>query len=426
MTRFFCLILVLVTSVAQAGEATVESVRTWAGPGRTRVVFDLSRPVQHNVFTLSSPDRVVIDLNGARLAKGAASEVDEKGVVDRIRSAPRHHSDLRVVLDLKGDVQVKSFLVKPNRKYGNRLVVDLRAKDKGAEKPVISAAQEKPRQLLVAIDAGHGGEDPGAIGHHGSYEKNVTLAVALKLAHLVNADPGMKAILTRKGDYYVGLAKRREMARKHHADLFVSIHCDSSAARSARGTTVYTLSRHGATTQAARLLAERENSADLIGGVSLDDKDDLVKSVLVDLSRAATVESSVELADSIIAQMGQIGELHRDDAERAGFVVLKSLDMPSVLVELNYISNPSEERRMTTKSYQWKAARALFAGVHDYAANHLPPGVRVAASQEHVVRRGETLSGIADSYQVSLHELRQANDLNSDRILAGTTLVIPN
>ncbi|MBA1146995.1 N-acetylmuramoyl-L-alanine amidase [Ectothiorhodospiraceae bacterium WFHF3C12] len=409
---------------ATAGQTVIKDIRTWAGPERTRVVFDLTEPTDHSLFTLSNPQRVVIDFKSAAMNPRLTDAVPEEGVLARIRSAPRDRRDLRVVFDTRTDVEPKSFLVQPNEKYGHRLVVDLEPKQADRDGPV-KTAPESRRELVIAIDAGHGGEDPGAIGKRGTYEKDVVLAVARKLANLIEKEPGMRPLLIRGKDYYLGLRERTRKAREGGADIFVSIHADAIENRTVRGSSVYTLSRQGASTEVARLLAERENSADRIGGVSLEDKDDVVASVLVDLSRAATVESSNALASTILSQLNTVGAVHKHSVEHAGFVVLKSLDMPSVLVELAFISNPTEEQRLRSGDYQWALARSLRDGLRGYVREHMPPGVRVAQGREHVVRRGETLSGIARQYSVSLRRLRDVNDIRGDQLIAGSTLLIP-
>lgn len=418
------LLLLAACQAAAAGQTVIKDIRTWAGPERTRVVFDLSSPTDHRLFTLSNPERVVIDFDSAAMNPKLAESVSNEGLLARMRSAPRERRDLRVVFDMRADVEPKSFLVQPNEKYGHRLVVDLEPKQARQAGPVKTAPRER-RELVIAIDAGHGGEDPGAIGKRGTYEKDVVLAVARKLANLIEKEPGMRPLLIRGSDYYLGLRERTRKAREGGADIFVSIHADAIKNRTVRGSSVYTLSRKGASTEVARLLAERENSADRIGGVSLEDKDDVVASVLVDLSRAATVESSNALASTILSQLNTVGAVHKQSVEHAGFVVLKSLDMPSVLVELAFISNPTEEQRLRSSDYQWALARSLREGLRDYVGEHMPPGIQLAKGREHVVRRGETLSGIARQYSVSMSRLRDINDLNGDQLIAGSTLLIP-
>jgi N-acetylmuramoyl-L-alanine amidase len=416
--------LLVLSTAAAAGQTVIKDVRTWAGPERTRVVFDLSGPTGHSLFTLSDPQRVVIDFDAAAMNPRLVESVADTGLLVRMRSAPRDGEDLRVVVDMSAEVAPKSFLVEPNEKYGHRLVVDLEPKA-GARSGPVKTAPSQRRELVVAIDAGHGGEDPGAVGMHGTVEEDVVLGVSRKLASLIEKEPGMRPLLIRDSDYYLGLRERTAKARKGGADLFVSIHADAIEDRSVRGSSVYTLSHKGASTEVARLLAERENSADRIGGVSLEGKDDVVASVLVDLSRAATIESSDALAQTVLHQLNTVGAVHKQSVEHAGFAVLKSLDMPSVLVELAFISNPVEEKRLSGSDYQWALARSLRDGLRSYAHEHMPPGFHLAEGREHVVRRGETLSGIARKYSVSLNRLRDVNDIRGDQLVAGKTLLIP-
>ncbi|EAR23229.1 N-acetylmuramoyl-L-alanine amidase [Nitrococcus mobilis] len=416
-------LLYCVCTGALGRQASVERIRTWADSDHTRVVFDLSQPVEYRLFTLSNPSRAVLDIQSAAFAEDLLEATEPVGVLGGIRSAIRNGSDLRVVFDLMQAARLKSFLVKPNKTYGNRLVVDFE-KPQGLREPVKTLVQQR-RELVVAIDAGHGGVDPGAIGQRGTFEKTITLAIAQKLAELISARSGMRAVLTRESDDYVGLRERTRLARQAHADLFISIHADSIGDSRARGASVYVLSPHGASTEAARLLAQRENSVDRIGGVSLDGKDDLVATVLVDLSRAATIESSTHLAQSMLAVLDDVGELHKSSVERAGFAVLKSLDMPSVLVESAFISNPREELRLRSSRFQWKLARALERGVSDYIEEFMPGRRIMVSAHEYVVRRGDTLSAIAQEYNVSVKQLRKLNDLNGDIIAIGSRLVIP-
>ncbi|SEO59648.1 N-acetylmuramoyl-L-alanine amidase [Aquisalimonas asiatica] len=417
------LMLFVVSSTLVASQVQVENVRTSAGSERTRVVFDLSGEVDHRVFNLKDPDRVVIDITGAALSD--ASSISDAGLVQRMRSAARGEGDLRVVLDTDGPVRTQSFLVRPNDQYGHRLVVDLHPGEERDE-PVRTAEGSAQRDFVVAIDPGHGGRDPGAIGPTGLTEKEVVLEVGRKLYHLLDEAPGIKPLMIRDSDIYVPLSERRETARSNNADIFVSLHADATESGGPRGSSVYTLSQTGASSQAASLLAQRENAADLLGDISLSDKDDMTRSVLVDLSRGATLEASVELAGDVLHELAGVGPIHRGDVERAGFVVLKSLDMPSVLVELAFISNPEEERRLREADHQWDLARAVASGVNSYAERHRPSGARMASSgREYEVQSGDTLSGIASEHRVSVSDLRSANDLNGDVLSVGTTLRIP-
>jgi N-acetylmuramoyl-L-alanine amidase len=356
----------------------VKDVRVWAGPDNTRVVVDLSGRAEHSLLVLKNPDRVVLDVSGARLAAGARASTAGAGAVRLVRMARRASGELRIVLDLTRPIHAKSFLTTPNDRYGYRLVIDL-AGAGGAETPVkVQHAPPEARDLIVAIDAGHGGEDPGAIGKYGTREKDVVLAIAKVLAQRVDAEPGMKAVLTRNGDYFVPLRDRMRRARAQQADLFVSIHADSIRDRSVDGSSVYILSQRGATDEASRWLAERENASDLIGGVSLDDKGDLLASVLLDLSQSASLNASQVAAQSVLQQLNQVGEIRKHQVQQARFVVLKSPDIPSMLVETAYISNPQEERRLREQAHQAKLAAAIHQGIRDYFYANPPAGTRIA------------------------------------------------
>lgn len=286
----------------------------------------------------------------------------------------------------------------------------------------------RPRDLIIAIDAGHGGKDPGARGRHGTREKDVVLAIARKLARLIEREPGMKPVLIRDGDYFLRLRERIRRAHDHRADLFISIHADAFNDTRVHGSSVYVLSRRGASSEMARLLARHENTADLVGGVSLDDKDDLLKTVLLDLSQSASIEASTEVADKVLRELRRVGKVHKRSVQKAGFVVLKSPDIPSILVETAFISNPREERKLRDPRHQERMARAILAGVRGYFEQNPPPGTLIAArvrEQRHVIRPGDTLSGIARRYDVSLRELKVANGLDSDRLRVGDVLRIP-
>ncbi|NOX08404.1 MAG: AMIN domain-containing protein [Gammaproteobacteria bacterium] len=360
--------------------AEIQGVRLWAAPDNTRIVFDTSAAVQHSLFTLKNPDRVVIDLKGSQLTTQLRGLDFSKGYVSKIRSASRGQDDLRIVLDLKDAVRPRSFSLMPNGDYGYRLVVDLFARaDKVTHKKVRTIPQaETARDLVIAIDAGHGGEDPGAGGRSGTKEKDVMLAVARRLAKLVDREPGMRAVLIRDGDYFIRLRDRVRKARKHKADLFISIHADAFRDRRARGSSVYVLSDRGASSEMARWLARRENNADLVGGVSLDDKDDLLKSVLLDLSRSHSIEASMKVGGNILDGLKNIGRVHKRKVQHAGFAVLKSLDVPSILVETAFISNPKEERQLRDPGHQDKLANAMLVGIRAYFRKNPPLGSLLA------------------------------------------------
>ena len=293
--------------------------------------------------------------------------------------------------------------------------------------PKRSAVDKPPRDVVIAIDAGHGGHDVGAIGPKGTYEKNIVLQISKELAATINKQHGLRAILTRGGDEYVALRERMNRARRQEADLFISIHADAFRDRRVRGSSVYVLSQHGASSEAARWLAENENAADLVGGVSLGDKDAVVKSVLIDLSQTASIDASIDAADTVLAALKKIGKVHKPTVQHAGFMVLKSPDIPSLLVETAFISNPTEEARLRSRSYQRKLARALTKGIVHYFNENPLPETRFAENyqRQHRVSRGDTLSEIAERYAVSMESIKLANEMSRDRVRTGEILTIP-
>jgi N-acetylmuramoyl-L-alanine amidase len=351
-----------------------------------------------------------------------------------MRHAARPDGSLRVVLDLSQAVRPKTFLLKPNASYGHRLVVDLYPVEATRTPRVAKSATDihRARDVVVAVDAGHGGDDPGASGSKfRTEEKKITLQIAERLKRLIDAQPGMRAVLTRTDDYFIGLRKRMALARKHRADLFVSIHADAFRDKRVRGSSVYVLSRRGASSEAARWLAEKENASDLVGGVSLDDKDDMLASVLLDLSQSATQHASLSAAAKVYAELGRVGKIHGRRVQQAGFAVLKSPDVPSMLVETGFISNPDEERNLRDPAYQERMAKAIMTGVQRFFVEAPPPGTLLAERQKtpvkHVIARGDTLSEIADRYRVSVATLRRENDIRSDNLIrVGQVLVIPD
>jgi N-acetylmuramoyl-L-alanine amidase len=451
-------VLFLAVTVDAVAETKVNSVRLWRAPDNTRLVFDLTGPVQHSVFTLSAPDRLVIDINGASL--GAPLNVNTSNTpITAMRSAQRTPTDLRVVIDLKKAVTPKSFTLAPNAQYGNRLVVDLfdNPADAAPIPPPTNVATVAPvpvtpvepavklppapagkRDIIVVIDAGHGGEDPGASGSSGQREKDVVLAIARELQRQVNGMKGFRAELTRTGDYFIPLRGRTEIARKKGADLFVSIHADAAPSAAAFGASVFALSDRGATSETARWLADSENRSDLIGGagnVSLDDKDRMLAGVLLDLSMTASLTSSLNVGQKVLTNIGRVTPLHKQRVEQAGFMVLKSPDIPSILVETGFISNSNEASKLAAASHQQALARSISSGVRQFFQQNPPPGTYIAwlrdsggiaqGPRDHRVSPGETLAMIAVRYQVSPATLRSANKLSSDELKVGQHLTIP-
>jgi N-acetylmuramoyl-L-alanine amidase len=425
-------VLILLCTAAQAS-TTVENIRIWSENGKTRVVLDLSRPAAHSIFTLRGPDRLVVDLKSSRLAESLRTMPSGAGSVRAIRSAVRANGQLRVVLDLNEAVRSRSFTAGPNSKYGDRLVIDLQRSSSPHTVKTASDAYQPGRDVIVAIDAGHGGHDPGAIGRGKTREKDVALQISRTLAARINAAPGMTAVLVRNGDYYVDHRERVEIARRSKADLFVSVHADAVKDSRAGGASVYALSLKGASDEAARQLAERENASVRVGGVTLDDKDEVLASVLLDLSQSAALSASLDVGSKVIGELARLGKVHRRTVQQAGFLVLKSPDMPSILVETAFISNPSEEKKLRDARHQGQLADAILAGVRTYFYTNPPPDTRIAMEMRrvpakqvrHVIARGDTLSEIAARYNVSPAAIRAANKLSSDRIRVGQTLSIP-
>ena len=410
-------------------DVQVSNVRIWTAPDSTRVVFDISGPVQHQTSLLTDPYRLVLDINNTSLKRQLAQPVTQDRYLQRLRGASRNGKDLRIVLDLKKFSRIRSFQLEPNDHYGQRLVLDIF--DTEAEEQAKVAAIESEaidanmRDVVIAIDAGHGGDDPGASGPNGTFEKSVTMQMARVLAAMMNQERGMRVVLTREGDYFMQLRQRIEKARRYKADMFISIHADAFRDPRVHGASVFVLSAAGSSSEHAKWLAERENAADLIGGVTLEDKDDVLKSVLLDLSQTASLEASIDIAEKILGGMKQVGKLHKPRVEAAGFAVLKSPDIPSVLIETAYISNSKDESNLRNPVHQKKLAAAILQGVKNYFAEHAPAGT-LLASRQHIIVQGESLSSIAQQYRVSLKRLRDANRLRSDMVQAGEVLTIPD
>jgi N-acetylmuramoyl-L-alanine amidase len=355
----------------------IRDVRVWPGPDATRVVFELSSPATYTVLCLRDPDRVVIDFTGAHLEMAALPA--GQGFIKQLRAGARGQ-DLRLVMDLTAPAAPHSFIA-PQAEFGQRIVLDLvpgKAVTPTAPPVVKSTPLTNGRDIVVAIDAGHGGTDPGAIGVNQTHEKDVTLAIARRLQQIINAEPGMRAVLTRDADHFMALRARIQRAREQQADMFVSVHADAYRDRSRIGSSVYVLSARGASDEAARWLAERENAADLVGGVSLEDKDAVLASVLLDLSQSASMSASLDAAEKVLHELYSVGNIKRPSVQQAGFLVLKSPDIPSMLVETAFISNPDDEARLNDPLHQQRLAEAIHAGVRTYFYGNPPPGTRIA------------------------------------------------
>lgn len=421
-------------SVAQAAE--IQAVRLWRAPDNTRLVFDLDGPVDHTLFLLTDPERLVLDIRNTRLKADLDALDTANTPVQRARAAVKDKNDLRVVLDLHRRIKPRSFVLKPNENYGHRLVVDLFDDTPAVvSEPVKSVeTHQERRDIVIAIDAGHGGEDPGAIGPGRVREKDVVLAIARELESLFKAEQGYKPVLVRSGDYYVPLDRRRNIARQQRADFFVSIHADAFTNPQARGASVFAVSDRGATSAMGRMLAEKENAADLVGGVSLSDMDHELRQVMLDLSMTHTLRTSLDAGAQVLERMGRFATLHSRRVEQAGFAVLRSPDIPSLLVETGFISNPQEAKLLSTASHRKKLADAIFDGIKHHFEKQPPEntwlawklkGQGGATASRYTVQRGDTLSGIAQRHSVSLAALRQANSMSGDQVRVGQTLTIP-
>lgn len=428
-----CLATLLLNMPAAWG-LEVREVRLWRAPDHTRIVFDLSAPAKHKLILLENPDRVVIDLADTSLNTDLKRMKLVGTPVRRVRSGVRNGVDLRIVFDVSAAVKPRSFVLKAIEQRGDRLVLDLYDVNAAAgDRPTVkkSVASSAKRPIVIAIDAGHGGEDPGASGPGRVLEKDVVLAIARETYTLFRNDKGFRPALIRKGDYYVSLKSRRDLAHKEQADLLVSIHADAFKSPKAKGTSVYALSQRGASSTFASFLAQRENSADLVGGVSLNDKDELLAQVLYDMSMSHSLDASLGLGSRVLVEMDMISKLHRKQVEQASFAVLKSPDIPSILIETGFISNPDEARLLSTRAYQRKIALAIHEGVTSWFMEHPPANTLLAwqkqqVKREYVINRGDTLSGIAQRFNVTVMTLRTHNALSNNRIRVGQKLLIPS
>lgn len=514
MRRFaslFWLVGLSVSSLAMSSEQIQLADIHFSGNRVEQIALDLTASTPHRYFVLENPYRLVVDFENTQASKALTQPPVDHPLIAGVRSGSRNNKDLRVVFELKSNAAVKA------RVTGSHLQFDLSAKQTNpkAEKELIASStppatipppnkavienvaslpktsllkpvKAKGRDIVIAIDAGHGGKDVGAQGANGTQEKDVVFAIAKRLQTMVNHQPGMKAVMIRNGDYFVKLRERVRIAQKANADLFVSIHADAFSDESAHGASVYTLANKGASSAGARFLADSENAADAISG-GIGDKQDSLASVLIDLSATAAKESSLNVATNVLRSVKTVGHLHRANVQKAGFVVLKSADIPSILVETAFISNPDEERRLTTRAYQDKMASALMGGIMSHfkqyapantlfaqlsksgkvstkiamsdlpeeptaapnpkSKTHLNAGLStgsnvrmdmdaipvqasnelkaVSSQSQHIIGRGETLSEIAQQYGVSMRQLRLTNGMSDGNVRVGQVLQIP-
>jgi N-acetylmuramoyl-L-alanine amidase len=419
--------------ITSVDAAEISSVRLSKTAEKSRIVFDINGAIDYKVFQLDNPRRLVVDVANVPQKPSLSHLKLKDSPISKMRAAHRDGSDIRIVLDLKQAVSHESFTLAANGQYSNRLVVDLLVNKIGKSRSVEEVVEQNDRKIVIAIDAGHGGVDPGALGPNRMREKIVVLQISKRLEKLFDEDPNYDGILVRKGDYFLAHRKRTQIARDNKADFFISIHADAFTDPRANGASVYALSNKGATSEAARFLAKKQNNADLIGGataLNLDDKDEMLAGVLLDLSMTATMSTSLDAGKQVLKQMGSVARLHKKKVEQAGFLVLKSPDIPSLLIETGFISNPKEARKLASADYQQRMAKAIFNGLDQYYSEHPPEGTllaKVMSSEplRYIVARGDTLSEISAHYNVSMKKIMRYNKMSSSVIRVGQEIAIP-
>lgn len=408
---------------------SIDGVRIWPAPENTRIVFDLRHKPEFSYFTLSGPHRLVIDFKDSKNSADLLAAIKNDHRVKKIRtSTAKQKGSTRLVLELAESYQTSIFPLAPAGQYGNRLVIDLY--DRKSKVVAKQERNEGRRDIVIAIVAGHGGEDPGSIGASGTYEKKITLAISQKIANLINRKKGMKAVMIRSGDYYVDHNRKTELARKHKADLLISIHADAFTSSQPSGASVLVQSTRRADSEFTRWIENREKKSELLGGAGetiKKTKDKNLAITLADMKKEYTMGSSYEFAEHVVKQLKKVTKLHKKKPERLSLAVLKSADIPSVLIETGFISNPGEEKRLRNSKHQQKLAKAIFTAVDHYFSDNPPDGTLIAATrtQEHKIARGESLSVVAQRYNISISALKSANNLTSNMVRVGQTLKIP-
>jgi len=438
-TVFFCfLMLFSINTMA----AKLQLIEVKQNAGKTSLSFSLDGAIAHKVFTLTNPDRIVVDFEKTKLAFNLNQLHLNNKLIKLVRSGHPNPQTLRLVFEVTNAVLLRAtpwsstpasnhaFSLDISASQQQKKAVKLAINNKSAPAPIKTVPVKPLRNVIVVLDPGHGGKDPGAMGPKRSVEKNVTLAIAIKLKQLIDRQPGMRAVLTRNADYYVGLRDRLTIARKHNGDVFISIHADAFINKQSNGASVFALSQSGATSEAARWLAEKENYSEL-GGVNLrglDDQSGLVRTVLIDLSQTATISASLHMGEGVLRNLTTMTNLHNHKVEQARFMVLKSPDIPSILIETGFISNPREERNLTDPSYQTQLTQSIFQGLKNYFWEYPPHDTRIEAlvgNSLHVVRAGESLTKIAAFYRVSPEALKEANHLSTNQVNIGQKLILP-
>ena len=427
---FLVLVVSLLFSVGVNAATKIKNVRVWPSPDSTRVVLDLSSPAEYTYSSLENPSRLFIDLKNTKLNTDFANLSHDSKILQNIRSGTKNNGkDTRLVLDVNKKIEPLIFALKPTAPYGHRLVIDLLDSENKVAKTQKSF--DSDRDVVIAIDAGHGGEDPGSIGGKGNYEKKVTLAIAKKLAKKLNAEKGVTAKLTRTGDYYLSIHGRTEKARQMNADLLVSIHADAFTSPQPAGASVWVLTLKRANSESGKWLVQKEKHSQLLGGaaevIQNATTEKYLARTLIDMSMDHSIAEGYDVAGDILSELKGITKLHKRKPQAGNFGVLKSPDIPSILVEMGFISNPREEGLLVNGWFQNRMADSLAKGIKRYFRDNAPEGTYLArvSHLKHKVRRGESLSTVAQNYNVSLSALKKENNLKSDVIRVGQVLSIP-
>ena len=422
-------------STVSFAKNTIEGLRIWPSPDTTRLVFDLSNTPEYTYFTLKNPQRLVIDIENTPNNFDFSTIVNESKLVKKVRySTAKNSQSVRVVVELNKKLEKNIFALPPTAPYGNRLVIDLNDPDSSAPQIVLNSKSTTDRDIVIVIDAGHGGEDPGSVGPSGSYEKNITLGIAKRLESLINKEKGMKAVMTRTGDYYISPNKRPQLARKHKADMVVSIHADAFTTPHPRGASVWVLSMKRANTELGRWMERTERHSELLGGAAEIIQDTAneryLAQALLDMSMDHSLTTSYDASRDMIKHLSKVTKLHKKTPQAASLAVLTSPDIPSILVETGFISNPQEEKNLNWSQYRQRLAQSVFNGLRQHFTSSPPDGSLWAKWKQekrtHKVRSGESLSLLAQRYNVQISTLKKANNLNTDVVRIGQVLMIPS
>ena len=428
-------LVITLVSFVSAGQNNIDGLRIWPSPSSTRIVFDLTESPKYSYFTLNNPERLVIDLENTSTKFDFKQITNNSKLIKKIRhSTAKNNQSIRVVIELNKKLQTNIFSLPPTAPYRDRLVVDLSDENRPQPQVVLdSTSARSDREIVIVLDAGHGGEDPGSIGRAGSYEKNVTLSIAKKLAKLIDNEAGMKAIMTRTGDYYLSPNKRPALARKHKADLFVSIHADAFTTPQPSGASVWVLSVRRANTELGRWMENTERHSELLGGAAEVIQDTVneryLTAALLDMSMDHSMTTSYDLGRLVIKQLKTVTKMHKRTPQAASLAVLTSPDIPSILVETGFISNPQEEKNLNWSKFRDQLALSIFTGLKQHFKNAPPDGSLWAKlkreKRTHKVRSGESLSVLAQRYNLRVSQLKDANNLRTDLVRIGQILTIP-